>query len=161
LQNSKDPLNRAFDALLSHEIRKLNAHLPKQRRPLGELLTASDPTVETVDGTSILIKKTELEELARIVPKERHDQVKLPIIILRTMELGKSTYTVAGSPIEEFTVRKILGTTDASFSYLYRSQPPFILYRPQVVELLRKFHSLFVIGFGIPKEISDYARSRD
>jgi len=96
-----------------------------------------------------------------MVPKERHDQVKLPIIILRRMELGKSIYTVAGSLIEEFTVKKILGTTDANFTHMYRPESPFFLYRPQVVELLRKFHTLFVIGFGVPKEISDYVRSRD
>jgi len=77
------------------------------------------------------------------------------------MELGKSVYTVAGDPIEEFTVKKILGETEADYSTMYADRKSSYLYRPQIVELLRKYHSLFVIGFGVPKELSDYGRSRD
>jgi uncharacterized protein (UPF0216 family) len=120
-----------------------------------------DPSVETVDGTSILLKKEELERLARIVPENYHDQIRLPMIVLRRMELGKSIYTVAGEPIEEFAVKKILGLTEADFPGMRMDRSPFFLYRPQVAELLRQYHSLFVIGFGVPIELADYARSRD
>ncbi len=154
-------MDRAFDALLSHEIRKLNAHLPKQRRSIAQLLKATEATVETVDGTSILLKKEEIEKLAQIVPETYHNQIRLPMIILRRMELGKSVYTVAGEPIEEFTVKKILGLTESEFPYIRTDRSPFFLYRPQVVELLRDYHSLFVIGFGVPRELSDYAPNRD
>lgn len=159
--NSKGPLDRAFDAVLGHEIRKLNAHLPKQRQTIAHLLNTTDPTVETLDGTSILLKTEELEKLAAIVPKRYHDQIRLPMIILRRMELGKSTYTVGGELIDEFAVKKILGLTEADFPDMRRDRSPFFLYRPQVVELLRKYHTLFVIGFGVPRELGDYARSRD
>lgn len=96
---SKGTLDRGFDAVLSHEIQKLNTHLPKQRRRMSELLMRTDPTVEAVDGSSILLRTAELEELARIVPKEYQDRLRLPIVVLRRTELGKSTYTVAGEPI--------------------------------------------------------------
>lgn len=158
---SKSTLERAFDAVLGHELRKLNTHLPKQRHTLGDLLRTKDPTVEALDGSSILLKTSELEELAKIVPTEYHDRLKLPIIVLRRMELGKSTYTVAGERIEEFTVKKILGTTKEDYHHMYRDQDSAYLYRPQVSELLRRFRSLVVIGFGIPKELSDYGPSRD
>lgn len=158
---SKGPLDQAFDAVISHEIRKLNTHLLKQRQTMSELLKSTDPTVEAVDGSSILLKTAELKELARIVPKQYQDRLKLPIVVLRGMELGKSTYTVVGEPIEEFTVKKILGTTDADYREMYKDRTPFFLYRPQVIELLRKYHSLFVIGFGLPRELSDYVRNRD
>jgi uncharacterized protein (UPF0216 family) len=158
---SKSPLERAFDAVLGHELRKLNTHLPKQRRTLSDLLRAPDPTVEAQDGSSILLKTSELQELAKIVPPEYQDRLKLPIIILRRMELGKSVYTVAGERIEEFTVKKVLGMTDEDYRNVYRDQDPAYLYRPHVSELIRMFHSLVVIGFGIPKEMSDYAPSRD
>jgi uncharacterized protein (UPF0216 family) len=150
-----------MDAVLGHELRKLNTHLPKQRRNLSELLLLKDPTLEATDGSSIVLKTTDLEELAKVVPPEYQDRVKLPIIILRRMELGKSVYTVTGERVEEFTVKKILGLTNDEFYQMYRNQDPTFLYRPQVTELLRKFHSLFVIGFGIPRELSDYAPSRD
>ena len=80
---------------------------------------------------------------------------------MRRMELGRSVYTVSGERIEEFTVRKILGLTNQKFHQMCRDQEPASLYRPQVSELLWRFHSLFVIGFGIPKELSDYAPSSD
>jgi len=155
----KDSLDRAFDALLSHEIRKLNTHLPKQRRTLGNLLTETNPTLETVGGSTILLKSNELCELANLVPAEYHNRLKLPFVILRRMELGRSVYTISGERIEEFTVKKILGITSDSYAQIYRHREPLFLYRPQVTELLTKFHSLIVIGFGLPKELSDYSPS--
>ena len=148
-----------MDAVLGHELRKLNTHLPKQRRSLTELLKLKDPTVEATDGSAIVLKRSELEELARIVPPEYQDRVKLPIIIMRRMDLGRSIYTVSGERVEEFTVKKILGLTDDEYYQMYRDQEPAYLYRPQVTELLRKFHSVFVIAFGIPKELADYGPS--
>ena len=158
---TRDPLDRALDAVLTHEIRRLNSHLPKRRRTMSDLMKSTDPTIEAVDGTSILLRTIEIKELSTIVPAEYQDRLKLPMIILRRMDLGKSTYTVSGELLEEFTVKKILGATDADFHQMYTGQEPFFLYRPQVVELLRRYHSLFVIGFGLPRELSDYAPRRD
>ncbi len=159
--DSKSALERAMDAVLGHELRKLNTHLPKQRRTLSELLAGKDPTVEAVDGSVIVLKQSELDELAKVVPVEYHDRLKLPIIILRRMELGRSIYTVSGELVEQFTIKKILGLTNENYYQMYKDQEPFFLYRPQVSELLRRYHSLIVIGFGITKELLDYAPRRD
>jgi len=139
---------------------KLNTHLPKQRRTLKELLVETDPILVAVDGSTIVLRKDEIEQLAQIVPNEYYDSLKLPIIVLRRMELGKSVYTVAGDRIEEFTVMKILGKTTAEYHTMHLDDKPLFLYRPDVSELLRRSHSLVVIGFGVPKELSDYAPSR-
>lgn len=159
LFDSMRPLDRALDAVLGHELRKLNTHLPRQRRRLTELLKLKDPTVEATDGSAIVLKRSDLEELARIVPAEYQDRLKLPIIIMRRMDLGRSIYTVSGECLEEFTVKKILGLTNDEYYQMYKNQEPAYLYRPQVAELLRKFHSIFVIAFGIPKELADYGPS--
>lgn len=161
LFNSKTALDRAFDALLGREIQKLNSHLPKQRRPLSELLKVNDPSIEALDGSLILLKTSEVRELGRLVPDEYHERVRLPMIILRRMELGRSIYTVAGERAEEFTVKKILGMTSLGYHQMYIDQQPNYLYRPQIIELIRRFHSLVVIGFGIPRELADYGRKRD
>jgi uncharacterized protein (UPF0216 family) len=161
LSEAKDTLDRAFDAMLSHEIRRLNTHLPRQRLTMSELLKKTDPTIETVDGSVIVLRTVELEELAKIVPGEYQSQLRLPIIVLRRMELGRSIFTVGADRVEEFTVNKILGRTDADYHEMYRDQSSAYLYRPEVVELLRKYHSLFVIGFGVPRELSDYVPNRD
>lgn len=155
-------MDRAMDALLGHEIRKLNAHLPKHRRSLSELLRSdNDPTLEAADGSSLLLKTSELRELGKIVPEQYQDRLKLPFIVLRRIELGKSVYGVSGDRIEEFTVKKILRITDDDYSQMYKHGEPTYLYRPQLSELLSKFHSLVVIGFGLPRELSDYGPSRD
>jgi uncharacterized protein (UPF0216 family) len=158
--NSKGTLERTFDALLSRELRKLNTHLPKQRRNLKELLADENLTIPTVDGSTILMKKSEIEELAKIVPPEYYGNLKLPFIVLRRMELGRSVYTISGDTLEEFTVKKILGRTSVSYHTMYSDHDPLFLYRPDVSELVRRFHSLVVIGFGVPKELSDYEPNR-
>ena len=60
MYNSKTPLERTMDAVLGHELRKLNSHLPKQRRTLTELLRSKDTTIQAVDGSSIILKKEDL-----------------------------------------------------------------------------------------------------
>ena len=160
--DSKSAVERAFDALIGHEIRKLNTHLPKQRRPLSELLkNQCDTMIEAVDGSSILLKASELNELAKIVPIEYHDKVRLPFVILRRSEMGKSTFTVMGEPVEEFTVQKLLQNTKDEFHETYKHRNQAYLYRPEVAELIRRFHSLIVIGFGLPEELSGYFPKRD
>ena len=160
LFNDRSTLERTFDALLGRELRKLNDHLPKHRRSLKEMLNEANPTIPTVDGSTIVLRKEEMEKLAEIVPPEYHDMLKLPIIILRRMELGKSVYTVSGDKLEQFTVKKILGKTTAEYHAMYLDDKPLFLYRPDVGELLRSFHSLVVIGFGVPKELADYSLNR-
>ena len=159
--SSKSTLDRAFDALIGREIRKLNTHLPKQRKSLSELLKTPDPTIESVDGASILLKTAELEELSRIVPEHYHSDLKLPFIVVRRMDLRKSVYAVSGERLEEFTVKKILGITNLDYREMYRDRDQLYLYRPHVQDLLNRFHSLVVIGFGIPKELGYYGLSRN
>lgn len=154
-------MDHTFDALLGREIRTLNTHLPKQRRTLSELLKSSNPAVEAVDGSSILMRTSELEELAKIVPKAYHARLKLPLMVLRRIELGKSIYTIGGEQIEEFTVKKILRITNLDYHHMYTDCDPSFIYRPQVSELLSRFQSLVVIGFGIPRELADYGPNRD
>jgi len=158
--DSRSTLERTFDALLGRELRKLNTHLPRQRRSLKELLADANPTIPTMDGSNIILMRKELEELGEIVPQAYHDEIKLPLIILRRMDLGKSVYTVSGNTVEQFTVKRILGRTKAEFHAMHSDNEPFFLYRPDVSELVRIFHSLVVIGFGVPKELSDYAPNR-
>jgi len=150
---SQDRLERAFDAVLKEEIRKLNTHLPRDRKTLEQLLTEDEPHVEAIDGSRIPFKKEELAELAKIVPKEFHKKIHLPFLILRRMDLGKSIYIVSGSNLEEFTVKKMLELTTLPFEEFEKDKEVLYLYRPYVSQLVRAFHSLVVIGFGVPEEL--------
>jgi len=75
--------DRFFDALLRDDMRKLNSHLPKNRRTLKELLSDPAPKVPAASGDPIKMKKDELEELSRSLPAEADTRVKLPIVLLR------------------------------------------------------------------------------
>jgi len=157
--DSRTAVDKAFDALIGREIQRLNNHLPKQRKFLKDLLAQDDDTtIEAVDGTKLLLKRVELQAIGRIVPMEYHEKLRIPFIILRRMEMGKSVYTMAGDELEAFTIQKILGRTNDSFHEMYKHTNQLFLYRPEVAELVRKFHSLIVIGFAISQELSDYVR---
>jgi len=161
MYDSRTALDKAFDALIGHEIRRLNNHLPKQRKFLKYLLAQDDDTtIEAVDGTKLLLRRIELQAIGRLVPMEYHEKLRIPFIILRRIEMGKSIYTVVGDQLEAFTIQKILGRTNDSFHEMYKHTEQVFLYRPEVAELVGKFHSLIVIAFGIPQELSDYARKR-
>jgi len=161
VHDARTPIDRGFDALIGYEIRRLNNHLPKRRKDLKELLNQkNDSTVAAVDGTELLLRRKELQELANIVPIEYHQKLRLPFIILRQMEMGQSTFSVVGDQLEAFTIQKILGRTTDSFHQMYQHKEQFLLYRPEVSELVGKFHSLVVIWFGVPQELSDYDRKR-
>src|SRR5438128_6933587 len=75
--------DRFSDALLRDDMRKLNSHLPKNRRTLKELLNDPTPRVPAASGDFIKMKKLELEELSRSLPAEANTRVKLPIVLLR------------------------------------------------------------------------------
>jgi uncharacterized protein (UPF0216 family) len=161
MDSGKHPMDRALDALMSYELRRLNNHLPKEKRRLSELLELTDPTIEAVDGSLLILKTVDLQELAKIVPKEYWDRVQLPFVIMRRTHLGRSIFTVVGGRFEELTVQKILGNTADVFHELYKHREQTFLYRPEVTELVMKLPSLIVIGFGISTELADYVPRRD
>ena len=131
-------------AHLDRLIKKLNAHMPKDRKTLAELLAEEEPCVEAVDGSKIYFKRGDLESLAGIVPRELHYSLRLPIVVVRRLELGKGVYVVYGGKAEKRLVAELLG--------LRRSEGEIYLYKPQVSELLSKLKSLLTIGFEAPEE---------
>ena len=69
------------DTMLRDEMRRLNAHLPKKRQTVRELLAEETPSVPAVDGSRIVMKKAELESLASSLPEALQDRVKLPLVL--------------------------------------------------------------------------------
>ena len=140
---------RFTSALLKDDLRWLNSHLPKQRRTLAELLKAVAPSVNSVSGNQIKLKKNELEALARSLPAAAQEQIRLPFILLRRTDLGPGAYTVLGDPYEEYAVSMLSRLSDPDFEdFKRRRTSPSVFYKPEVSQLLRRFHSLVTIGFG-------------
>jgi uncharacterized protein (UPF0216 family) len=138
-----------FDVMLQNELRKLNTHLPKNRKTIGELLAEDQPTVSTVGGDKVTMKRAEVEALNAELPDELRDKVRLPIVLLRRRELGPGAFTLLGDDYEEYALSRVLGQYDGTLAAFRRSrESATVFYKPQVSELMRRFHSLIAVGFG-------------
>jgi len=141
--------DRFVDAVFREELKRLNSHLPKNRRTLEDLLADSSPTVASVSGHLIRMKKDELLDLSRSLPAEAPKRIRLPIVLLRRRDLGTGAFTVLGDPYEEYSVLLVISGYNGTFEEFRRQTSGTVtLYKPQVSQLLRRFHSLAVIGFG-------------
>ena len=139
-----------FDVMLQNELQKLNTHLPKNRKTIRELLAEDPPTVSTVRGEKLTMTKRELEALCAELPDGLQNKLKLPIVFLRRRELGTGAFTILGDSYEEYAMSKLLGEYKGTLADFQRSrESSTIFYKPQVSELMRRFHSLIVIGFGL------------
>ncbi|MBS7623175.1 DUF61 family protein [Candidatus Bathyarchaeota archaeon] len=143
-------IEKAFRTMMREELKKLNEHLPKMRKTLKTLLQEQSPSVDSLDGRSIVLKRDELERLAEIVPPRLHDRLQLPIVVQRRFDLGRAVYTVCGGRLEEFTLKYLLGLAEHTFDD-YESEAGFYIYKPYLAELIRMIHSLIVVGFGTPE----------
>ncbi len=141
--------NRFIDAVLRDELRKLNTHLPKNRKTLADLLDEESPRVPSVGGQEIRLRKNELEDLAAALPDEAKKRIRLPLVLFRRRELGPGAYTVLEDPYEEYAVALLTGSFGGAFQeFKEQRRDSVVFYKPQISELLRKFHSLITIGFG-------------
>ncbi len=142
--------DRFLDVTLQNELRELNKHLPKNRKTIRELLTEDFPTVSAMGGEKITMKGDEVEALSAELPDSLRDRIKLPIVFLRRRELGAGAFTLLGDSYEEYALSKLLGDYKGTLEDFIRSRgSPTIFYKPQVSELMRRFHSLIVVGFGL------------
>ena len=141
--------DRFADALLRDDMRKLNSNLPKNRRTLKELLSDPAPRVPAASGDLIKMRKHELEELSRSLPTEANARVRLPIVLLRRRDLGAGGFTVMGDRYEEYAMLLLAGAFQGSFEQ-FRDQRSevTVLFKSQISLLMRRFHSLLVLGFG-------------
>ena len=145
-----------IDKMIEHEIDSVNDHLPKKRVPLGELLKMDEPAYETRDGKKSVFKKEELTELAADIPEKFHENITLPIVILRRMDLGTGIHTIAGTKPELFiihrSIQKVVGQVDLEWQDFPKWKPLERLARPEVQVLRRKLPSTTCIGITIVQD---------
>jgi hypothetical protein len=88
----------------------------------------------------------------RIIPfpshRSRHTR-RLPIVILRRRNLGPGAFTVMGDRYEEYAMSLLVSSFRGSFEpFREQKSDPVLLFKPQISLLMRRFHSLLVLGFG-------------
>lgn len=136
---------KLLKALLQHETEKLNEHLPKEFKTLEELLSMDDPCVKTRDGGEIIFDRAELRMIASLLPRELHSQLRLPIVLLRRIDLGPGVFSVSGGKIEAYLTLKLLSKREVTLNDV---RLPLYIYRPEVQELRRRLRTSTVVGFA-------------
>ena len=119
------------------ELRKLNDALPKSRRPISEALADNNPSYTSLAGESILMDRGEIEQIAKLAPNLRDGEVRLPFVIIKEGSEKKGVYRVDGNAAEIKTINAALGKDSANK----------FIYRPEIMELCKKFPTLIVFGF--------------
>ena len=122
--------DRILQEYLRDELRVLNAHLPREQKPLSDLLREEYPHVVCNDGSTHLFRRKELEYLATLMDSDEQQALLLPMLIEISSEQGEAAI-ILGEGVDEKLISKILGMP------LTRKQTRITIYRPQLA-LLRK-----------------------
>ncbi len=139
-------MNSKIDKLIEHDIDTLNDHLPRARTRLAHLLKEENPHFMTRSGEKSVFKAEELEWLSNEVPKQFHNSIRLPIVLLRRIDYGPGIHSVSGNKTELFMVHKILGYDDLAWENLATWKPIEQLARPQVQIIRQKMPSTTSLG---------------
>ncbi|MGY5852373.1 MAG: DUF61 family protein [Candidatus Thorarchaeota archaeon] len=137
-----------FDKVLEQEIDSVNDHLPSKRIPLKDIIESGVFAYETRGGENSAFRREEIDFLASIVPSRLHDEIRLPIVILRRMDLGRGIHTISGGKVELFLVNGlIVGDVDLRWDDITLWEPIERLARPQIQVLRKKLPSTTCMGF--------------
>ncbi|MFX1483095.1 MAG: DUF61 family protein [Promethearchaeota archaeon] len=151
-----------IEKMIERDIDTLNDHLPETRYPLSDLVKSDSPQFKTRDGEISVFRREELDFLATEVPTRFHDEVHLPIVLLRRLDYGTGIYTIAGNKIELFTIHHIIGYVDLGWEDFGIWEPVEKLARPQVQILRRKLPSTTTIGIAVStKKKADKSSASD
>lgn len=118
------------DEFLKKQIKNLNTHLPKSRKTLEKLLDMEKPNITNRDGSNYRFKKSELDYLSNILPKEKYSKLRLPIIIRVSSQLGQGVSKITGE-MEKKVISKILDKESEEGEEL-------LIYRPETRKVRRK-----------------------
>ncbi|GEM_PF-599113 len=134
--DSPDRLSKVF---LEVELKNLNDGLPKIRRPLTELISEQSPSYVAASGEHVIFDRGDLLALSKIVPPEKCNEIRLPIVIYKEADSKRGVYTIDGNDAEISLLAKIL-----------RKDPPSkYLFRPDVYELGKLHPTIFALGFTL------------
>ena len=123
--NGETPSDRILEEYFSAEFRVLNAHLPRSRKSLAELLKEEHPAVQLSDGTSHHFKRKELDYLAGILTSDEQEALLLPIIIKIAPGQNEIGVFSGKQNIEAKVLSQVLGmsvTGEKGAITMYKSQ---------------------------------------
>jgi uncharacterized protein (UPF0216 family) len=145
-------LSRDFEEIIKciweSEIKRINEHLVKESKPISDLLNCETPQITTRDGGQYTIDRDALMRLASYVPKSLHSKIRVPIIFIRRIDMGRGVYTVTGDFYSRLLVKNLIEGFK-QFREDLKPEEPLYLYTPQVSDLIMRFRSIFQVGFQV------------
>ncbi|MEM1975527.1 MAG: DUF61 family protein [Candidatus Caldarchaeum sp.] len=130
------------DDWLAETMRHVNDALPRRAAKLSTLLEMEKPFVETVGGGRHYFDRSELEELLIKLPREVSENLYLPIVFAKNLEMGENTYIVKARGSEAEAFRILMGLRE-----LPRVDNQSYTYKPLVAEFINRYPTLAVIGY--------------
>ena len=119
--------DRIFDSqigkYLQDEFKALNAHIPRRRKTLAELLKEEHPQVELSDGSTHSFRKKELESIAAQLEEGETKSLLLPMLL------------EVSSGITDITIRSATGVEAKLLSKILNTD---VLYRLNRVTLFKR-----------------------
>jgi len=128
--NELSSYERMLQEYLRDELRVLNAHLPRYRKSLSELLGEEYPHVICNDGNAHFFKRRELEYLAGIISSDEQEALLLPMLIELTPDQGEVAI-ICEQGVEAKIISKILNMP------IIHERKRITIYKPQL-SLVRK-----------------------
>lgn len=139
-------MSPTIDKLIEHEIDTLNDHLPESRVTLRELAKSDKPYFITKSGEKSVFRREEIQWLLEQIPERFHDEIRLPIVILRRLDFGPGIYSVAGNKYELFLIHRVLGYVNLEWEDFAVWKPIERLARPQVQVIRQRMPTISCIG---------------
>jgi len=115
--------------LLKKQILNLNRHIPRQRKPVSELIREDRPHVVGVDGSRHRFKRKELELVTSMLSDSEQNILKLPIYI--EMDTLASGARVTGK-LETKIMCKILKREECPSDEIFIYRPEMRLIRQKL-----------------------------
>ena len=122
---AEESSDRILEGYFGTEFRVLNAHLPRLRKSLAELLKEEHPCVLLNDGSAHFFKKKELAYLAGILAADEQELLKLPILIEIVPGQNEIGLMAGGQSVEVKVLSEVLDMAvadDKGNVSMYKSQ---------------------------------------
>ncbi len=136
---------RIYEKFIRHEIKRVNTHIPVKRISLDKAFKEHGRYIElpTQDPDfPYLIRKEDLKPLAAI-EKRLWPEIKVPLIIVRRMDIGRSVFK-AENRVTEYVFSKLLGLYQGGYSEYNETR---FFYWPHFAELKKILRSCLTVMF--------------
>ena len=133
-EGQQSPYERMLHECLKGELRVVNAGLPRNQKPLADLLLEEYPHVLCNDGSTNFFKRKELEYLASMINIDEQEALLLPMLIEVGANQAEAAIICEGK-IEEKLISKVLNMPVTC------EQGRIRIYKPQLALLRKKLRT--------------------